>query len=770
MSKAKKAVKRESLFKKLLERRVFQVLGVYLGVSWGLIQFVDWVVNRYQFSIHLTEFAFVLLLSMLPTVIMLTYFHNDPHRENWGKLEKISIPANVVFSITLLLLLFQGKELGAASKTVTVTDENGQEIQRLIPKDEFLKKIHVTFFENRTGDKDLNWLRLGMGVLIDYDLEQDFYVQSISGLYLHDEFQKLGFDIRTAIPEKVQSKVAQNSYVDYLLNGDLYQEGRELVLRARLIRVENNRKLYDLEARSENAFDLVDDLVTQLKEKLKIPRAHLENTKDLALRDLLTQSEPAARELFNGLFEINLNNDYQKALGHIKSSLALDSTFAFAHIQDFVIEANLGNNENTQNAIKASYRYQHKLPEFYQFLLKSVDYQLQGKTQKRIAVLKMWAELHPQAIMPLRELASVYRAQAEYDLAIATYEQILERDRSSYYTQLAIGDAFTFKGDYPRAIEVYTEFKKNNPQDPAPLLRIAIAKTLSGEFEAAEEILFEALEKDPDRIRILLEIGKISFKRGHFDKAEEWFTKAREESETNLQQYRVLSQLNKYYLARLDYQKALEYGEEMVLLRDEVSNPLDAQFTRIELAATYLTAGYRKKGDKILNGIKMVPPFDKAPAIGRMIHAVEMRDTTKIKKEIGDLEEFYNLNKIGFTKVLLNAGLGILYAQRGDYQKAETVLSEALKISETSEKIVTNLATVYLKSGELDKGIEIVRSYLFQNPYSGDANLIIADLYAASGQNQLALEALEKAQKNLGPGQFRSPQNPKGQKADGAAH
>ncbi|HQV31538.1 MAG TPA: hypothetical protein PKV71_06665, partial [Calditrichia bacterium] len=85
MSKA--VPQNKSLFKSLIERGVFQVLGVYLGVSWGLIQFVDWVANRYGLSSHLPEFAFVLLLTMLPTVALLSYYHNDPHREKWGNIE-----------------------------------------------------------------------------------------------------------------------------------------------------------------------------------------------------------------------------------------------------------------------------------------------------------------------------------------------------------------------------------------------------------------------------------------------------------------------------------------------------------------------------------------------------------------------------------------------------------------------------------------------------------------------------------------------------------
>ncbi len=44
-----------SFFKSLKERRVPQIAGIYLGTSWGLIQFIEWIVERYGLSPYLVE-------------------------------------------------------------------------------------------------------------------------------------------------------------------------------------------------------------------------------------------------------------------------------------------------------------------------------------------------------------------------------------------------------------------------------------------------------------------------------------------------------------------------------------------------------------------------------------------------------------------------------------------------------------------------------------------------------------------------------------------
>ena len=81
-------------FRDLISRRVLQVLGIYIGVSWGIVQFVDWLVNRYLWSHHLTDLAIVTLLSLIPTAIVMAYFHGSPGRNKWTKTERVLVPSS----------------------------------------------------------------------------------------------------------------------------------------------------------------------------------------------------------------------------------------------------------------------------------------------------------------------------------------------------------------------------------------------------------------------------------------------------------------------------------------------------------------------------------------------------------------------------------------------------------------------------------------------------------------------------------------------------
>lgn len=73
--------KKPSLFRDLLDRHFPQILFIYLGVCWTILEFVSWIVEHYKISPHLTDLSFITLISLLPTVGMLAYFHGRPGRD-----------------------------------------------------------------------------------------------------------------------------------------------------------------------------------------------------------------------------------------------------------------------------------------------------------------------------------------------------------------------------------------------------------------------------------------------------------------------------------------------------------------------------------------------------------------------------------------------------------------------------------------------------------------------------------------------------------------
>ena len=88
---------RKSFIKTLLERRIPHILGSYLVAGTSLILFIEYLVDKYQFPSHYPTLALFALIGILPSVVILSYFHGAPGKDDWTKIEKIGVPIKIFF-------------------------------------------------------------------------------------------------------------------------------------------------------------------------------------------------------------------------------------------------------------------------------------------------------------------------------------------------------------------------------------------------------------------------------------------------------------------------------------------------------------------------------------------------------------------------------------------------------------------------------------------------------------------------------------------------
>ena len=84
-----------SIFSELLRRRVPQILAIYGAGCWTVVQIVEWIIDRYLISPHLTDLCLIGMLSFIPSIALISYFHGTPGRDKWHPIEKIGIPINI---------------------------------------------------------------------------------------------------------------------------------------------------------------------------------------------------------------------------------------------------------------------------------------------------------------------------------------------------------------------------------------------------------------------------------------------------------------------------------------------------------------------------------------------------------------------------------------------------------------------------------------------------------------------------------------------------
>ena len=93
----------------ILKRRIPQILGSYLFAGSSLILFIDWLVARYAFPEYYVTLVLFGIVSILPSVVILAYFHGAPGKDEWTKIEKIGLPINIIF---IGLVVIMGNNYG----------------------------------------------------------------------------------------------------------------------------------------------------------------------------------------------------------------------------------------------------------------------------------------------------------------------------------------------------------------------------------------------------------------------------------------------------------------------------------------------------------------------------------------------------------------------------------------------------------------------------------------------------------------------------------
>ncbi len=162
-------------FQELRERRVPQFVISYIVGAFGLVQFFEFLEQRMSLSPHLVNLVGLTLILLLPSIIVLAWSLGRPGRDTLGRTQKVAIPANLLAAAILLLVVFQGKELGAVTRTIEVQDENGQVTERVIPKNEFRKRLVVYYPESTLTESD-PWIRETTALLIAGDVSQDVFL------------------------------------------------------------------------------------------------------------------------------------------------------------------------------------------------------------------------------------------------------------------------------------------------------------------------------------------------------------------------------------------------------------------------------------------------------------------------------------------------------------------------------------------------------------------------------------------------------------------
>lgn len=622
------------LFQELRKRRVPQIVSSYVVVSWGLLQFLEFLEGRMAISAHLVNLVGLGLLLLAPAVLVTAWSLGSPGRDRIGRLPKVFLPANLIAAAILLAVMFSGKPLGAVTRTIAVQDEEGATTERVVPKSEFRRRVLVFYPEN-AGPAEDDWARETQAFLLFVDLNQDVFLEVMMPFGLAEAFERVGSPDGHGLTGSQRRTIARNAHYGHFVTSHVERGGKGWLLETKLHAAESGRVLASRDFEAESFFDLADQASLQLRKDLELPTAHIEESQDLPVSELYSENLEAVKLNVQATLAATHHNDWAGAAPLLEEAVALDPAFASAQFLRFAVNQTLGNREIAMEAITAAMENLYRLTERTSFLIKSQYYfDVVQDPDKAMAVLQMWSQIYPSDILAYTYRGIYLLIRNDVAGAIDAYEQILEIDPSQYRFLGELADLHQRLGQHDEAERYLLRYIDIFPARMDGYEDLSDLYTSIGRLEEARATLEKAQLLDPAAIDLALGLVDLDLRLGEFDSARAALTRELDRIETSRDRSKVHSRLMNLESLTGHPDAVVSAADSMYRAMLEFRNPLQVEVIMAMILPRLSTDG---RPDEALERLRAArsrisKPFDKmtGASIARVLADLGRTDEARV--------------------------------------------------------------------------------------------------------------------------------------------
>jgi tetratricopeptide (TPR) repeat protein len=739
--------------RELFRRRVPQIVGAYLATSWILLEFTDWAVNQYALSPNLTNFVVTGLLLLLPAVAILAWRHGAPGEDKWTRIDGAVIGLNLMLAGGVLAMVFSGKELGAATTVRLLEDDDGNTVERVIPKAEFRRNVLVWDFDNESGDPELDWLRAALWMGVAQDLYQDLWVTplEVNDPRVRQRLAEAGFVLPYDIPLALKRQLSSSTGAGHFLTGEiLAQEGETLVVRTRLYDSSNAREIAERTYRGTDPLEMADRMSLDVRRDLGIPEWQIAESVDLPIAEMFTESPEALRAMSEtrvAMFENRLADVRASA----QRAIEADPSFASAYGADASAALLMGDQPAAREGIAEALRHSYRLPERSRLLLQMIDRMVfRMDPAGALQTGNYWAELYPQDLMARQLLGQAHAMQGDVDGMIRQYRALLAMDSANVQAIQTIAAGFRGKRQYDSALVYYDKLAELQPSDVQTRLDIAATRTSLLEFDAAREDLERARAVAPDDPNVLGQLARLDMRQGLYDDAARRLEEMEGLARTPQQIDLISGVRETYYYNRGQYGPLRAAYLERLAAITESSAPIQAVQQVINSEALTFAADWGQEAfalrqvDSLRASVS--PPWSyvlEVPAV--QIHL----DRGDLESARASLDGLRALNEAfgeapGRTARIVWAEGRLAWEEDGACERALESFRSAQELSEGNLTFLAWEAACLISLERWDEAEPDVAYLVERLPGSPKSRFLEAQVYAGQGRTDDAVAVLEQ--------------------------
>lgn len=732
-----------SAIRNLTERRVPQVLAVYLGAAFGVVQFVDFVGSRYLLPAVWTDLTLLAMAVLLPSVLLYTYHHGRPGRDDWQRSEKIFIPMNLLVLVALVTAVGAGAPLGPTSKRITITDEAGKTREAVVPNKAYRKRVAMFIFDGGAGGAE--WLRFGLPWLTYQDLQQQNFIEVVPSISMREGLRKVGFEQGVDVPLSLKRDVVQELHVPHFVTGKIDKVGAEFVA---TVQVYETRSLKLLKERTYSAADaaaLADRISVGLLTDLQIP-ALPDSKPDLPVNELLTRNPSALRAYVDGAAAYMNDNDFARALKQFEKATTADATFAGAHVLRYATALYSNQQSVALSSLQAAMNHSYRLPERMREMLKADHYIMKQDYVRAFAVLDMLAQMYPEDIQIQEQLVRINQARDNKDAMIASMRKILALDPTRSELMLQLGTVYEEKSDYKAALREYEAYGAKFAQDPRAHRRIGGLQRRTGAHAAAKTAYEKALLLKPEDVATLVEFAELERNMGNFAEAEQKYAQAIAGAKSPQEKDQALRGAASLHEFRGNIRESIRLTEGAISEAGKYMPPAGVLMSGLRLPGEWARVD-RAVAERKLDELRKVltPPWNLNIPLAEVLVYLELEDADRAEQAVNAIDALVQRTKMQALHSSVVMGRSRVAELRGNCQAAIAGYRDFAKIETASTSIHAHIGRCLRKLKQTDEARAELNKLLAVTPAHGPANLEMGLLFKGAGDSAKARTYLQRA-------------------------
>lgn len=400
--------------------------------------------------------------------------------------------------------------VAAAAGVVLFTRNGGPASDTAVTGGSGKPSVAVLYFDNTTGDKELDWMRTGITEMVVTDLSQSQGLEVVGTDRLYGILAELNRqDDRMLSPEAI-SEVAARTGVTNVVVGSYVRSGDAIRINVRVQDAKTGRVISSerVDGTSTSAlFSMIDDLSSRIRTKFEGLRAEASlltapgtNSARVEWRGVegVTSSSIEAFRFYSEGVVFHNRGQSVPALALFEKAVAIDPLFAMAYLKMAVIEGNLGNFARRHQYAAQALKLADRLTPRDHAYIEAVYYQdIRGSAAKVIAAYERCVSIDATHVACRNNLALQYNGLERFTEAVAQFEPLVQAGVALINPYINLSGAYRALGQPEKAVAVMEGYVKRNPENPAALGPLGAALVGVGRLDDAVRVLEKARRLDP---------------------------------------------------------------------------------------------------------------------------------------------------------------------------------------------------------------------------------------------------------------------------------